>query len=240
MIKNVKTNIRNFIVNGGAFDDLQRMNISFEYIHIVQYISRFKHGITFSSINKTFGKKSLLKKLNVLCKKGYLIQKKINNTSMYCISSDLKCNNQVRLQNCCRCADESELFDELTSNYFCGACYQRALEHSKKFSSWKHFKQRLLERYEINLNVDIYKEIIRQIKSKKLSTLDDNSHKNLRKSDHNKSRHLVFIEEKIILVIFEEVQSPLGDCLLTALPVESFKTVSINSSNLKNHIIKMF
>lgn len=137
------------------------------------------------------------------------------------------------MENCHKCHKKSELFDVLTQLYFCGNCYQKALKHDVTFTTWPHVRQRLQERYDLCLTVNMYREMISQIQNINLSTYDENSRKNI--SGKNTSGHLVYIEDKVILVVYLKLDRGLKGCILTALPPICIRKVSIDTSCIKRN-----
>jgi len=130
--------------------------------------------------------------------------------------------------NYCWCKNKSDLFDVLTQQYFCGSCYQNALTVNLIFVKFSHLKLRMEQRYNIELTVDIYREMIRQIQDKHLHTYDENSSLYLtgkRLAKRNIERHLLCIEGQSILTVYLNLKSPLDACILTALPVNNFAEV---------------
>ena len=128
----------------------------------------------------------------------------------------------------CRCKEKSDLFDVLTQQYFCGSCYQNALIVNLIFVKFPHLKLRMEQRYNIELTVDIYREMLRQIQDKRLHTYDENSSLYLngnRLAKKNIERHLLYIEGQSILTIYLNIKSPLDACILTALPVNNLTEV---------------
>ncbi len=84
------------------------------------------------------------------------------------------------------------------------------------------------QRYDIELTIDIYREMLRQIQDETLHTYDENSSLYLngnRLAKRNLERHLIFIEGQSILTIYLNIKSPLDACILTALPVKNMDGV---------------
>ena len=128
----------------------------------------------------------------------------------------------------CRCKEKSELFDVLTQQYFCGLCYQEALTVNLIFLKFPHLKLRMQQRYNIELTVEIYREMLRQIQDKTLHTYDENSSLYIngnRLVKKNVERHLLYIEGQSILTIYLNIKSPLDACILTALPINNLAEV---------------
>ncbi len=130
--------------------------------------------------------------------------------------------------NYCKCKKKSDLFDILTQRHFCGSCYQYASTVNLIFIKFPHLKLRMQQRYDIELTIDIYREMLRQIQDETLHTYDENSSlyiKGSRLAKKNVERHLLYIEGQSILTIYLNIKSPLDACILTALPINRLAEV---------------
>lgn len=80
------------------------------------------------------------------------------------------------------------------------------------------------QRYNIDLTVYLYREMLRQIQDENLHTYDENSSKYLngnKLAKKNLERHLVFIEGQVVLTIYLNIKNPLDAFILTALPIKN-------------------
>ena len=130
--------------------------------------------------------------------------------------------------NYCKCKRKSDLFDVLTQLYFCGSCYEYASKKNLIFIKYPHLKLRIKQRYNIDLTVDIYREMLKQIQDENLYTFDENTSKHLngnRLEKKNLERHLLYIEGQSILTLYLNIKSSLNACILTALPKKNISEV---------------
>ena len=83
------------------------------------------------------------------------------------------------------------------------------------------------ERYDIDITVDIYREMLRQIKDENLHTYDENSLLYIKGGTNARhvERHLLYIEGQNILAVYLGVKNSLDTCILTVLPKSHFNEV---------------
>jgi len=233
--------IRNSLINKAAFpsifssfesrfhEEIKSILIAGTSIDIVRFL--YEKGFTaLRDIHNTFSVRTLNKKLRVLTRKGYILQKSEAFGYSYKCSPAITILESVPKNNknnkkiespCYSCGNISEMFDALSSNRYCDLCYVQLLKYSKKHNSFSHVKKRLQQRYSIKLTVNLYNEMMSQIMDKSIPTFIP---KNKKVFDYtsivSRTRHLVIIEEKQVIAEYKNSAGLDENYISTVIPKE--------------------